>query len=117
MSAFVVNSCERDTYSAVSRFEPTETLVGLLELVGWQLLLVDLTNELPKLLVLGLEDQDEPGGLRVEGAGHVEEGVLDDTLDARVGDGRGVAQLVVGVAVGNSLEEVRVVGHVACLRV
>ena len=77
----------------------------MLELVGGQLHLVDLHDGIPELLVLFLEHDDGAGGLGVEGAGGVFDGVGDELLDAGVGDGGFVGQLVDGATGFGRVEE------------
>ena len=86
----------------------------MLKLVRGQLHLVDLHDGVPELLVLLLEHDDEAGGLRVEGAGDVLDGVGDELLDAAVRDGGFVGQLVVGAAGLDGLEQVLGVRHCGC---
>lgn len=65
--------------------------------------LEDLRGVFPELVVLGTEDDEDAVGLGVEGGGNVEDGVLDDLLDAVLGDGEFLVEDVVGAA---DLEEV-----------
>ena len=83
----------------------------VLELVGRQLQLVNLHDGIPQLLMLVLEHDDQARGLGVEGAGDVLHGVGDELLDAGVGDGGLVGQLVVGAAGFGEVEEGFGVGH------
>ena len=70
-----------------------------------QLLLVDLHRNIPHLLVSFFEQDNQTSGLRVEAAGRVGHGFLDEFLDAGVGDGRLVGELIDGAAGLNGLEE------------
>lgn len=49
--------------------------------------------------MLLVQQDDGTGGLRVEGAGDVEDGIFDDFLDPGVGDWGGGFEGVVGAAV------------------
>lgn len=82
---------------AVSRLEAVDALFRGGEVVtgdGLQ----DLLGELPELVVLILEQDDNASGLRVEGGGNVQDGGLDDLLNLRVRDRRGLGELVDGAA-------------------
>lgn len=85
-------------YRAIALAEAIEAAFGMLELVGGQLLLIDLGDDVPELLVLRLENDDHTGALRVEGAGDVFDGSGDELADAGVGDGGFVVEGVVGAA-------------------
>lgn len=100
-----------NTYSAIARAKAVELLFGSLELLGWDDGLEDVFGDVPQLLVLGLEQDHHAGTLRVEAAGNMEDRVLDNLLDAGVGDGRAVLELVVGAALHHGVEE-RLGGHV-----
>lgn len=62
-------------------------------------------GDVPDLLVLLLQQQDDAGGLSVEGAGHVQDGISDDALDGIVGDGALGLEAVVGAAGLDQLQE------------
>ncbi|KUI71595.1 hypothetical protein VM1G_11752 [Cytospora mali] len=64
----------------------------------------DLGGDIPQLLVLGAEEDDDTVGLGVEGGGDVLEGLLDDLLDLGGGDGQVLGEGVVGAAVLDVLE-------------
>lgn len=83
----------------------------MLELVRGQLHLVDLHDGIPQLLVLLLQHDHHAGGLRVEGAGDMLDGVGDELFDAGVGDGRLVGDLVVGTTAFGRVEEGLGLGH------
>lgn len=100
-----------DTYGAVAGLEAIELLLGLGELLLGHLRLQHLLDKLPELLVLVVEQDHDARGLRVEAAGHVEHAVLDNLLDAGVGNGDLVGDLVNGSAVLAGLEEVHGRGH------
>lgn len=91
--------------------EPHHPALGVLKLVPRQLHLVHLHDGVPELRVPLPEHDDEPGRLRVEGAGHVLDGVGDELLDAAVRDGGLVGQLVVRPAGLDGLEQRLGVGH------
>jgi hypothetical protein len=61
--------------------------------------------------VLVLQQQDEAGGLGVEGRGDVFDELGDDCFDAVVGDGGGLGEGVDAAAVGDGVEEGEVGGH------
>ena len=105
---------KKNTHGPVRLPEPDHPPLCVLELVGGQLHLVDLHDGIPELLVLFLEHDDDAGGLGVEGAGDVLDGVGDELLEAGVGDGRLVGQLVEGAAVFGGVEEILGVGHGGC---
>lgn len=68
----------------MTSLETVKLLLSLAELLGRNLRLQDLLDKLPELLVLVIEEDDKAGGLRVETAGDVGDGVVDDLLDAGV---------------------------------
>jgi hypothetical protein len=55
--------------------------------------------------VLVAYEHDNACALRVEAAGHVQDGVLDDFLDARLGDGDLFVEGVDGATRGHGVEE------------
>lgn len=59
---------------------------------------------IPELLVFGMEEQDQTRGLRVEGAGHVQDRFVDEFFDLGVWDWGGFAQ---GVDCASGAREVR----------
>jgi hypothetical protein len=61
--------------------------------------------------VLVFEQEDQTGGLRVEGRGDVFDELGDDFFDAVVGDRGGFVEGVDAAAVGDGVEEVQVGGH------
>lgn len=62
-------------------------------------------GDVPELVVLGAEQDDEAVGLGVEGRGGLEGGLLDDLLDALGSHGEVLGEGVVGAAVLGQLEE------------
>lgn len=66
--------------------------------------------DVPELVVLGVEEEDGAGGLRVEGGGGVLDDLGDDFADARVGDGGFLLEGVDGAA-GRDGSEVGCCGH------
>ena len=72
------------TYSAVGGLEAVDLLLGAVELVLRSKGLQDLDNVVPELLMVLVQQDNEAGGLAVEGRGNVEEGLLDKLLDLRV---------------------------------
>lgn len=71
----------------------------------WQGGLDEFIRSIPELLVLVLEENDCARGLHVESTGNVLDGLGDDLLNARVGDGGGVGDGVDGAAGNESGEE------------
>jgi hypothetical protein len=66
-----------------------------------------INGDIPHLLVLLLEQEDNTGGLGVEGAGNVEDGVLNNAVDDIVRDGALALEVVVGAA---RLDQVQKIG-------
>ena len=85
--------------------KPLHAPLCVIELVLGQLLLVHLHSNIPHLGVRFLKQHDHTTGLRVEATGRVEHGLLDEFLDAGVGDGGFVGELVDGAAGLDGLEE------------
>lgn len=91
---------------AVSGLEPAESLLGRGPgLGGGNGLDGGLDDVAPQLLVVGPQEHDDAGGLRVEAGRHVEDGLLDDLLDLGVGDGRFGRELVDGATGLDGVEE------------
>lgn len=65
----------------------------------------DVGGQVPQLLVLLAEEDDDTVGLGVEGGGGVEGGLVDDLLDALLGDGELLVKGVDGAAGLGQLEE------------
>lgn len=112
---------EQRTYSAVSSLETLQ--------LGQSLLLEDLLRhgtssnkalesldgDIPKVIVLLTEQNNQTSGLGVERAGHVQDSRIDELLDLRVRDGAVLAKLVDGPAgLGRLDEGVGGGGHVRC---
>lgn len=55
--------------------------------------------------MLLLQENNQAGGLGVEGAGNVQDSSIDKLLDLSIGDGAVLAQLVDGAAVLGRLDE------------
>lgn len=83
-----------NTYSSVTGAEASDAVAGRLPLVLGHDGFEDIAHDVPELVVLVLQEEDQACGLGVEGGGDVLDEVGDDLLDAGVGD-RGV--LVEGV--------------------
>ena len=64
--------------------------------------------------MLVFQQEDEAGGLRVEGGRDVFDELGDDCFDAVVGDGGGLGEGVDAAAVGDGVEEGEVGGHGCC---
>lgn len=62
-------------------------------------------SDVPHLLVLLLQQEDDTGGLSVERAGHVENGVPNNALDGIIGDRALGLKAVVGAARLNQLQK------------
>lgn len=62
-------------------------------------------GDVPELVVLGAEEDDEAVGLGVEGRGGLEGGLLDNLLDALGSHGEVLGEGVVGAAVLSQLED------------
>jgi hypothetical protein len=69
-----------------------------------------LSSQVPEAVVLLVQQDDQAGGLGVEGAGNVGDGVVDELLDLGVRDGAVLAELVDSAAVLDRLQEA-VGGH------
>ena len=67
--------------------------------------LQDIADNVPELVVLVLEQENEAGRLGVERGRNVLDDLGDDLLNAGVGDGRVLVEGVDAAAVGNGLEE------------
>ena len=93
------------TYRGVSTLEHVELLLGAGEGIGWDYALEDLNGNVPELLVLALDEEDNAGALGVEGGRNVEESLLDDLLNAGIRDWRLLLKRVVSTALGDGLEE------------
>lgn len=63
--------------------------------------------------MLLLQEDDDAGTLAVVGGGDGKDDVIDNLLDALVGDGGGVVELVDGAAVLDGIEERLGGGHCA----
>lgn len=99
------------TYGAVACAEAGDAVAGVLPGVLGDHGLEDVADDVPELVVLVLQKEDQTGGLGVEGGGNIPDEVGDDLLNAVVGDGRGLVEGVDAAAVGQSVEEVEVGGH------
>lgn len=94
-----------NTYRSVSSAEPRNSGRKRLRNSFWQGALDELIRSIPEFLVLVLEENDCARGLHVESAGNVLDGLGDDLLNARVGDGGGVRDAVDGAAGNERVEE------------
>ena len=93
------------TYGSISTLEALELSICEGELLGWDDGGQDLAGDVPELIVGIAEEEDVACGLGVEGGGDVEDGFLDDFLDAGVWDGRLFLELVNCAAALDRLEE------------
>jgi len=64
-----------------------------------------LDDDVPQPVVLLVQQDDEPRRLRVERAGDVQDGAVDELLDLGVGHGALLGELVVGAAGLGQLDE------------
>lgn len=94
------------TYGSVASAEASNAAAGVLPLGLGDDGLQDITDNVPELVVLILEQEHEAGGLGVEGGGDVLDDLGEDLLDAGVGNGRSLVEGVDAAAVGDGLEEV-----------
>lgn len=94
------------TYRSVGSPEAVDLLLGAVERALGSERLEDLDNVIPELLVVLVEQDNDASGLRVEGRGDVEKGLLGELLDLRVRDGRLLVELVVCAALLDGLEDV-----------
>lgn len=99
------------TYSSVGSAESLELRLGVVlerllgDGTGGNEALHGLDGDVPDLLVLLLQQENDTGGLGVERAGDVEDGGLDNGLDGIVGDGALGLETIVGTAGLDQLEE------------
>ena len=93
------------SHRPISLSEPLKPLVRMIELLLWQLLLIHLDGDIPHLFMLFIQQDHGAGGLGVEGARAMEDGMFDDLLDACVRDGRGGVEGVVSAAVLDGVKE------------
>lgn len=99
------------TYSTSSGLEALQLRQGLVleDLLGDSTGLdkggESLSGQVPEAVVLLVQQNNQTGGLGVEGAGDVSDGVVDELLDLRVRDGAVLAELVDGAASLGGLEE------------
>jgi hypothetical protein len=98
--------CYGLTYGSVTGAETGDAVAG-----GFPLVLRDdgfegVADNVPELVVLVFQQEDETGGLRVEGGGDVFDELGDDLFDAVVGDRGGFVEGVDAAAVGDGVEEV-----------
>ena len=68
-------------------------------------------DHVPELVVVAVQQDDRAGGLHGESGGTVEDGMLDDLLDAGVGDGGLLLDVDVGAAEESSVEEEGIGAH------
>ena len=93
------------TYGSVTGAEAGDAGASVLPLGLGDDGLQDIADNVPELVVLVLEEENEAGGLRVERGRNVLDELGDDFLNAGVGDGRVLVQSVDAAAVGDGLEE------------
>ena len=99
------------TYSSIGSAERLELGLGVVlehllgDGAGGNETLHGLDGDVPDLLVLLLQQENNTGGLGVERARDVEDGGLNNGLDSIVGDGALSLETIVGTAGLNQLEE------------
>ena len=94
-----------ETYGSVASAEAGNAVASVLPLGLGDDSLQDIADNVPELVVLVLEQENEASGLRVEGGRNVLDELGDDLLNAGVGDGGVLVEGVDAAAVGNGLEE------------
>lgn len=99
------------TYRSGGALEHGHLAGGALPLLGRDDGLEDLGGDVPQLLVLGAEEDDDAVGLGVEGGGHLLQEGLDDLLDLVGLDGEVLGQRVVRPAVLGELDQLLGGGH------
>jgi hypothetical protein len=94
------------TYRSVGSLEAVNLLLGAVERALRSERLEDIDNVVPELLVVLVEQDNKASGLRVEGRGDVEKGLLGELLDLRVRDRCLLVELVVCATLLDGLEDV-----------
>lgn len=94
---------KKKTYRSGSSSEHGHLAGSSLKLLGGNDSLEDLGGNIPQLLVVGAEQDDDAVGLGVEGGGDMVEQVLDDLLNAGGRDGQVLGE---GVVAASQLGEV-----------
>lgn len=102
------------TYSSVCGLETVEALLGALPLLLCNYALQSLLCELPELVVLFFDEEDDSGWLRVEGRRDMEHDLLDNVLDLLIGDGRFLLESIDGTAGLDKVEELLGLGCHCC---
>lgn len=92
-------------YRPIRLAKSLEPPLGMLKLVSGQHQLVDFDDDIPELRVLLVQNDDKASCLGIEGAGHMFDGLLDDFLDAGVGDWGAMLEGVDGAAALHRREE------------
>lgn len=101
-----------NTYSSVSSAEAGDAVASRLPLVLRHDGFEDVAHDVPELVVLVFQEEDQACGLGVEGGWDVLDEVGDDLLDAGIGDGGVLVEGVDAAAVGGGVEEGHGGGHV-----
>jgi hypothetical protein len=106
--------CFSVTYSTMTSLETIKFLLSLGELLFRHLRLQHFLDKLPELLVFVIEQNNKTGGCRIETVRDVKNVVSSQLLNASVGNGDFVGQLVDGSAVFAGAEEVHGRCHCCC---
>lgn len=93
------------TYRSITSLEPIQSLLRAGPRISRHNCLNDILHNLPQLIMLLLDQQNTSRSLGVERARNMQEGLLDDLLYLRIGDGRFLLQRVVGAARGEGCEK------------
>lgn len=102
----------KKTYSSSTTLEHGNFARGGLPLLSSDNGLEDLAGDVPQLFVVGAEQDNDAVGLGVERRRNLVQQVLDDLLNAGLGDGQVLGEWVVGTALlGQVDDSLRVGSH------
>jgi len=96
---------EIKTYRAITSLETIESLLGGAVLLRGYDALQDALCNIPELVMLLLDQEDDACTLAVEGGGNMEESLGDNILDLLVGDGGFFLELVVSTSCFDGIEK------------
>lgn len=103
------------TYGAIASFKTVQSLLAVRPCLSRRYCFDALLDDLPELVVLFAYEENDSGGLRIEATGHVQDGVVDDLLNARLGNWDLFIKGVDGAARGHDVEEgLGFAGHPDC---